>query len=180
MTVTSVSCRRALLVGALLLLGELADACTVRYVAPGGDDASTGCTPAAPLQTVGACVGLATHNDTCYLFPGTYREATPPPGGHVVTGVANLTIALAPEELWPVESDERGPLDVAPATAQVESSDEDELNDPLIVLVDEDDLRAQQILASKQVLTASFRKNYNVRHSESPRRRRIAPSKRRE
>lgn len=43
-----------------------------------------------------------------------------------------------------VDADERAPADAVTAATQAEGSDEEELNDPLIVLVDEDDMRAAE------------------------------------
>lgn len=79
--------------------------CHTRYVSPDGDDGGSGCEVSAPLLTIDACIDFVATSGTggtCLLFPGTYKE-----GGmlthKIVDGVTNLTIALAPSELWSVE-----------------------------------------------------------------------------
>ena len=83
----------------LLGLAARASACSVRYVsATTGDDASSGCLPAAPLLTLAACIDAVGSDGVCYVFPGRYREASAPAGKHVES-VRNLTIARAPAAL---------------------------------------------------------------------------------
>ena len=79
----------------------MAAACAIRYVAASsGSDANTGCDAGSPLLTVAACVSLVGSGGSCLLMPGTYRESSAAAGEHVQE-VTNLTIALAPSELWP-------------------------------------------------------------------------------
>ena len=82
--------------------------CSIRYVGlDGTDDENYGCDPAAPLQSVERCVELAGDGGTCYLFPGVYAfmNSTVQNVGMHIRGVTNLTIAVAPSEVWPAGSD---------------------------------------------------------------------------
>ena len=75
----------------------MASTCDVRYVSSLiGTDTNTGCNASMPLLTIAACVSLVGSGSSCLLMPGTYRESSA-----FIQGVTNLTIALAPAELWP-------------------------------------------------------------------------------
>ena len=97
------SSRRVMAAAAMLSLTTSTLACTTRYVATYGDDASTGCDPNAPLRTIGACIASDTQ---CLLLPGTYREPTT-----LVTGLVNLTIASASADIRHSSNESEAVLD---------------------------------------------------------------------
>jgi len=59
-----------------------------------GSDSNDG-SSASPVLTINQCITRVGSGGTCYLLPGTFREASAY-NGSLITGVTDLTIALAP------------------------------------------------------------------------------------
>ena len=79
----------------LLALLSSTAAQTVCYVSSTTGSDSNDCSSSSPLLTIDHCISRVGSGGTCYLSPGTYREASAY-NGSLITGVSDLTIALAP------------------------------------------------------------------------------------
>lgn len=84
--------------------------CDTRYIGTSGydtngDSLNSGCDPATPLQTLTACVSLSSIGDSCLFLPGRYFVDDIAGVGFATAGKASLTVANAPQEVWPSEID---------------------------------------------------------------------------